>query len=214
MIQIIPAVLPTTEEGYQADIAKLSSYDSLKDGWVHIDFMDNKFVPNQSIGAQEVKKYPNDLQKEAHLMVVHPKEWVDKLADSGFKRVLFHIECEDDIDEVIDYIKAKGMQVGLVLKNDTPLEKLEPFAQKLDVIMLMGVEPGFQGQPFIPEVIEKLKKLKSKSYPARAGIDGAVRDTNIKEIVDAGANFVIMGSYLLKGNSEENLETVWEIIHG
>ena len=131
----------------------------------------------------------------------------------GFKRILFHIECKDDIEEVIDYIKSKGLEVGLVLKNETQLDALESFASKIDVVMLMGVEPGFQGQPFLPEVIDKVKQLKSKNYSVKVGVDGAVKDTNIKEIVSSGVDFVIMGSYLLKGDTDENLEKVWEIIN-
>lgn len=223
MVQIIPAVLATTEEEYQQDISKLESCESLQNGWVHIDFADNIFVQNITIEPEIIQKSPTNLLKEAHLMVAHPREWIDKLVAAGFNRVIFHIECEDNIEEVIDYIKSKGLEVGLAIKNETPIEKLQPFVgrinrgtvfvPKIEVILVMTIVPGFQGQPFIPQALDKVRQIKSK-WGVKVGVDGAVKDDNIKDIVDTGADFVIIGSYLLKGNIEENLENLWEIING
>lgn len=214
MIQIIPAVLATNEEQYQADLAKLERSEALKNGWVHIDFTDNIFVPNQTISAAQVAKYPTSLQKEAHLMIAHPLGLLDDLVKAGFKRVLFHMECEDDLGQCIDEAKSKGLEVGLVLKHETPLEKLEPFLEKIDAVLLMGVVPGFQGQPFIEESMDKVKQIKAKNWPVRVGVDGAVRDTNIKQIVEAGVDYVNVGSFLVKGDTEENFEKLWEAING
>jgi len=213
MIQIIPSILATTEGQYQQDLTKLSNTESLQDSWLHIDFADNIFVQNQTIDPEIISKYPADFQKEAHLMVSHPKEWIEKLVEAGFKRVIFHLECEDDIQEVIDDIKNKGLEVGLAIKMDTAVEKLEPFISQVDVVLIMSIVPGFQGQPFIAESLDRIREVKSK-VTARVGVDGAVKDTNIKEIMEAGADFVIMGSYLLNGDTEENLERVWEILYG
>lgn len=214
MVQIIPSVLATSEQQYRADINKLNSAPSLNGSWVHIDFMDNIFVQNKSIDPEIVKKFPDNFQKEAHLMVTYPKEWVDKLIDAGFKRIIFHIECEDNIEELIDYIKKSGLEIGLAIKNETPIEKLKEFVSKIDVVLIMSIIAGFQGQPFIPNTFNKLKEIQSKDWQVKIGIDGAVKDDNIKEIFAAGADFVIEGSYLLKGDVEENLEKLWEIIHG
>ena len=212
MVQIIPAVLATSEDQYSADITKLNNCQSLQDGWVHIDLADNIFVQNETIEPEIIQKFPNNLRKEAHLMVAHPQEWVDKLVTAGFERVIFHIEAEN-IQEAIDCAKSKNLEVGIALKNETELEKLTGFIPKIDVVMLMGVRPGLQGQEFIPHAIEKMRDLKSKNWQVKAGIDGGVRDSNIKEIVEAGADFVIVGSYLLRGNLDENLENLWEIIN-
>lgn len=214
MVQILPAVLGKTEEQYKADINKLSACEALKGNWVHIDFADNKFVPNETIGPEESSKISTTFQKEAHLMVAHPKEWVDKLVEAGFKRIIFHIEAEDDIKKVIDYIRSKGLEVGLAIKMDTPLEKLEPFVDKIDVVMVMSIIPGFQGQPFILESLERIRQIKSKGWKVKVAVDGSVRDENAKQLVEAGIDYLTVGSFLLKGDIDENLERLWEIING
>ena len=213
-MQIIPAILATSEEQYQKDITKLNNSPSLTEGWVHIDFADNKFVQNQTIEPEIIKKSPTNLRKEAHLMVAHPKEWIEKLANADFERVIFHIECEDDVEEVIDLAKEQGLEVGLAIKFETPIEKLELFVPKIDTILVMSVVPGFQGQSFIAKSLDKIKELKSKGWQTKIGIDGAVKSSNIKEIIGTGVDMVTIGSYLLEGDLEENLENLWEIING
>ncbi len=216
MIQIIPAILDKTPEDFGEHAEQLKHSLSFQEGWVHIDLADNQFVPNQSIRPSVMVKYPLELHKEAHLMVLHPLEWINELVEAGFERIIFHIEAKDDLNECIDKIKSKGLEVGLAIKNETSLEELEPFMDKLDVILLMGVAPGFQGQEFIPETINKVKetsRLRSKgNYNFRIGVDGAVKDDNIKDIVEAGVDFVTVGSFLLKGDPDENLERLWEAV--
>ncbi|OGE42385.1 hypothetical protein A3B45_04225 [Candidatus Daviesbacteria bacterium RIFCSPLOWO2_01_FULL_39_12] len=214
MVQIIPAVLRKTEEQYVDDMNRLSSCEGLKDGWVHIDLADNKFVQNETIGPETVKKFPTNFRKEAHLMVSHPKDWIGKLVEADFDRIIFHIESADDTEEVIGYIKSKGLSAGLAIKMDTPIEKLQPFVDKIEVILVMSIIPGFQGQQFIPASLEKIKQIKSKGWPIQIGVDGAVRDQNVKQLVEAGVENLTVGSFLLKGNIEENLEKLWETIHG
>lgn len=214
MIQIIPSVLSTLEEEYRRDITKYQRSQLLKEGWVHIDFMDNKFVPNQSIEPEIIAKYPIDLHKEAHIMVLHPLEWIDSLVQAGFERIIFHLESQDNILKCIEYIKGKGLEVGLAINNDTSVEKLEPFISKVDVILVMSIVAGFQGQPFILKTLDKVRTVRSMNESIKVGVDGAVKDTNLKEIVNAGVDFVIVGSYLLKGDVDENLENLWEAING
>lgn len=212
MVQIIPAVLATTEEKYQSDINKLNSSPSLSEGFVHIDFADNEFVQNQTISPEVIQKFPTNLRKEAHLMVVHPKDWIDQLKAVGFERIIFHLESEDDILLVIENIRSKGLEVGLAINKETALEKLEPFVEKIDLVLVMSIIPGFQGQPFIPQTLDKVRQIKSNNWPVKVGVDGAVRNSNIKEIVESGVDFITVGSYLLKGDVEENLEMLWEVL--
>lgn len=214
MVQIIPAVLGKTEEQYKADMDKLSQCEAFKNGWVHIDFTDNKFVQNKSIEPETVRKFPTNFRKEAHLMVSHPKECIDKLLDAGFERIIFHIESEDNIDEAIDYIKTKSIKVGLAIKMDTPVEKLGSYKDKIDLVLVMSIVPGFQGQPFIPEALERIKEIKSFSWPVIIGVDGSVNNQNAKDLVNAGVDNLIVGSFLLKGDIDENLERLWEAIYG
>lgn len=212
MIQIIPAILATSEEQYQRDLKKLTSCESLSDGWVHIDFADNKFVQNETVGVETIQKFPTNFRKEAHLMVVHPKEWIEKLVDAGFERIIFHIESEDDSIEVIESIKAKGLESGLALNYKTDVEKLKPFVDKIEVILIMTIVAGFQGQPFIPQTLDKIRKIKSEGWPVRVGVDGHVNNIDAKEIAEAGVDFMVAGSFLLKGNVDENLEKLLEVV--
>ncbi len=212
MIQIIPAILAKTPEEYQEDIEKLNNSNSLAEGWVHIDFMDNKFVPNQSIDIGVVKQFPTQLKKEAHLMVSRPLEWIENLKKGGFERVIFHFESKDDPGEVIKSVKHKGMEVGIAIKQETNLEQLLPLKDKIDQILVMGIIPGFQGQPFIPATIKKVKDLKSRKWPVKISVDGSVRDTNAKDLVDAGVDQLVAGSFLLKGDIDKNAEKIWKAI--
>ncbi len=213
MVQIIPAVLAISEEQYQKDISKLASSNSLEEGWVHIDFADNKFVQNQTIGPEVVAKSPDNFQKEAHLMVSNPKEWIDGLVKANFKRVIIHIEAEK-VDETLEYIMSKGLEAGLAIKNETSIEELESFINKINTVLIMSIVAGFQGQPFLPSALKKIEEIKNKDWGVRVGVDGAVKDINIKEITETGADFVIVGSYLLKGDVDENLEILWEAVNG
>src|SRR5437762_1598494 len=101
MVQIIPAILSTTEEDYRRDIDRYKIAHSVKEGWIHIDFMDNKLVPNESIEPSVTAKYPIDLHKEAHLMVLHPLGWIDGLASAGFEKIIIHIEAEE-VEKCLD----------------------------------------------------------------------------------------------------------------
>lgn len=213
MIQIIPAILDKTPEDFGKHIAQLKFSSSFQEGWVHVDFADNEFVKNETVGVDTVAQNPTNLNKEAHLMVVHPLQWLDKLKEAGFKRVIFHFESQDDILECIKRIKELGMEVGIALNIDTPVEKLEPFKDKIDIVLIMGIVPGFQGQAFLPEALERIKELKAKNWPIKIAVDGAVRDTNAKQIIEAGVDQLIVGSFLLKGDIDENLENLWEAIN-
>ncbi len=214
MVQIIPAILDKTPEDFTNHMEQLRGSASFKEGWVHIDFADNEFVQNGTIDIDTIAKDPNTLNKEAHLMVAHPLKWIYKLKETGFKRVIFHYESKDDISECINKIKTLGMEVGVALNIDTPVEKLEPFKDKIDLVLIMAIVPGFQGQPFLPEALNKIRALKQLNWPVRISVDGAVADTNAKQIIDAGVDQLTIGSYLLKGNIDENLENLWEKING
>lgn len=213
MVQIIPAILDKTPEDFTKHMEQIKNSVSFQEGWVHIDFADNEFVQNGTISIDTVAQNHIILNKEAHLMVAHPLQWIDKLKKAGFKRVIFHYESKDDVLECISKIKTLGMEVGIALNIDTPIETLEPFQDKIDLVLVMAIVPGFQGQPFLPASLDKIRKLKEKNWPVRISVDGAVRDTNAKQIMEAGADQLTVGSYLLNGDIDENLENLWEKIN-
>lgn len=218
MVQIIPAILSTKEEDFKRDILRYRESESFKESWVHMDFMDNILVPNLSIDPLLIVKYPLNLHKEAHPMVVYPLKWIDKLIKVGFERIFFHVEARDNIQECINQIRNRNIEVGLVLNIETPVEELEPFIDKADRVLLMAVVPGFQGNPFRSKVLERIKevvRLRSKNNAKfLIGVDGAVRDENARKLVEAGVDYLIVGSFLLKGDIDENLGRLWEAIHG
>lgn len=218
MIEFVPAILAATKEEFNNQRDKICTNNSFEGGWIHIDFMDNVFVQNQSIDPDQIIDIPADFKKEAHLMVEHPLGWIDKLLEVGFKRVIFHLESKDDINQSLEYAKNKGLEVGLAIKSETPVEKLVEFMSKIDLVLVMSVEPGFQGQPFIPESLEKVKDLVNvrdkNGYSYKIGVDGHINDENIKSIVDTGVDHIIVGSYFTKGeNIDENLEKIWEAVN-
>lgn len=213
MIQIIPAILDKTPEEFSNHVDQLKNSFGFQEGWVHIDFADGKFVQNQTLDPESIKKYPLNLKKEAHLMVARPLAWITKLKDAGFDRVIFHFESEDSVSEVIKTIKNSDMEVGIAINPDTKIDELESIKNRVDQILVMGIVPGFQGQPFIPATIDKIKDLKSKNWPIKISTDGAVRDDNAKDLVDAGVDQLVSGSFLLKGDIDEQVEKLWEAIN-
>jgi ribulose-phosphate 3-epimerase len=215
MVQIIPAILATNEGDLDKDLSNLLNAESFKDhGWVHFDFMDNIFVPSNSVDPGSLKKYSLPLKKEAHLMVQQPLIWLDKLVELEFERIIIHIESEQ-ILECLKYIKSKNIEAGLALNPETPLEKLIPFFDQIDLVLLMSVEPGSQGNQFLPDSFSRIKKLKEsrKDFSFLIGDDGGIDSENVKKIIDAGCDNLVIGSHLIKGNIDENLEQIWERVN-
>ena len=212
MIQIIPAILDKTPEEFKIHINQLKHSLGFQEGWVHIDFADNEFVHNLTLGIEEVAKVETNLKKEAHLMVSHPLSWIESLKDGGFERVIFHFESKDDTAEVIEAIRGAGMEVGIGINPETSTDVLEPYKNKIDQILIMGIVPGFQGQPFIPATINKIKGLRLKNWGVKISTDGAVSDINAKDLVEAGIDQLVIGSFLLNGNMDEKVEKIWEAL--
>lgn len=212
--EIIPAILSKTLADFNRDLDKLKNSQNLNSGWVHVDFMDNQLVPNQSILPKDLKEVNfGKLKREAHLMVKNPESWIIKLLDLGFERIIIHLETEGDIGKYIELVKDAGAEIVIALNNETDIEKIKPFVKIIDRVLLMGVKPGFQSQPFIPECIDKVKKIKSLNWPVKIEVDGAVKDWNAKSIAQAGADTLISGSYLIQGNPDDNLDKLLTAFH-
>ena len=214
MVQIIPAILAITEEEYKQKLQKIENSGSFKNGWVQIDLMDNKFVQNQSIGIEVVAKYPTDLKVEAQLMVEYPSNWIDELVKVKVDRIVFPVEDGENIRERLQHIKNHGIEAGLSLNPETQVDVVKPYLDNLDVILIMSVDPGFGGQEFKPEVISKIKELKELRPDLIVGVDGGVSSENVKQIVESGADYLVIGTHLVEGDIEENLENIWENING
>ncbi|OGE27635.1 hypothetical protein A3D02_04375 [Candidatus Daviesbacteria bacterium RIFCSPHIGHO2_02_FULL_39_41] len=205
--EIIPAILSQTIEQFQEDLQKLINSKNLSSGWVHVDFMDNQLVPNQSILPEDLIGVNfGNLKKEAHLMVKNPLNWVKKLLKLGFERIIVHLEAAGAIKTYLKLIRDHGAMAVLAINPETKVEKLNEFVSLLDGVLVMGVHPGFQGQSFVPGTIDKIAKIKSRNWPVIIEVDGAVKDWNTRQLIQAGADILIVGSFLVNGNPDENLE--------
>jgi len=189
-----------------ADFADLqSALSQCEDGgahWIHVDVMDNQFVPNLTIGPPVVKSLRPKTNKflDVHMMVIDPERLVEAFARAGADLITFHIEATDDAQAVIEIIKASGTQVGISLKPSTPLSDVEPYYDQIDLILVMSVEPGFGGQGYIDGSTERVRKIKQKLTElclqdrVLIEVDGGIKLHNAKKVIDAGADVLVAGS--------------------
>lgn len=209
-IQIIPAILATSEEEYLEKLKKIQENPELKSNWVQIDLMDNKFVQNKSIGFEALEKYSANLRLEAHLMVKYPESWIDELIKLGVKRIIFPVEDADGIDERIAHLRNHGIEVGLSINPETPVAKVVPFIGKIDLLLIMSVDPGFGGQEFISETLNKVREAAQlkQTNNFKIEVDGGINETVANELVGAGADNLVIGEHLFNGNISQNLEKI------
>ena len=174
----------------------------------HFDIMDGHFVPNISYGADLVSSLRKDSQAffDVHLMVDNPDFYFPIFKKAGADRISFHVEATAHVDRALQAIKELGMEAGLVLNPATPLFYLEEILPSCSYVLLMSVNPGFEGQKFIPYTLDKVKRLRKmaeeRGVDLEIGIDGGVSVSNIQEIVEMGANFIVAGSSVFSKKAE------------
>jgi len=176
--------------------------------WIHIDVMDNQFVPNLTIGPPVVKSLRPKTKKflDVHMMVVRPEELVEPFARAGADNITFHIEATDDPEGLIDLIKSCGCKVGVSIKPKTSLAEIYPLLDKVDIVLLMTVEPGFGGQGYLNgsnERIRNIKQFLSDKCLDRVliEVDGGIKLHNASEVMSAGANVLVAGSEVFKSDN-------------
>ncbi|MBT3299528.1 MAG: ribulose-phosphate 3-epimerase [Candidatus Marinimicrobia bacterium] len=181
--------------------------------WIHVDVMDNQFVPNLTIGPPVVKSLRPHTEKvlDVHMMVMEPEKLVESFAKAGADFITFHIEATEDPDGLIDLIKSCGCKVGISLKPKTALEEIYPFLDKIDLVLIMTVEPGFGGQGYLPGSSERISKLKAYLNTnclerVLIEVDGGIKLHNAKEIIEAGADVLVAGSAVF--GTENPVETI------
>lgn len=182
--------------------------------WVHFDVMDNHYVPNLTIGplvCEALRKYGISVPIDVHLMVQPVDSLIENFADCGATYITFHPEASEDIDRSIQLIKKNKCKAGLVLNPASPLSLLENFWEKLDMIVLMSVNPGFAGQDFIPSVLNKVSTLRKiiddKGLKVRLEVDGGIKLGNIAEIAKAGGDTFVAGSAIFGENNYQEIIT-------
>ena len=168
--------------------------------WLHLDIMDGHFVPNISFGPDVVKALRplSDLTFDVHLMISHPKQYIRQFAEAGAEIITFHVECDDDIDETITEIEKYGVKPALSLKPGTPVECLYPYLDRLYMVLVMTVEPGFGGQAFMESQLDTIRQVRTlidRYNPAcDLEVDGGINARTVHSAVEAGANVLVAGS--------------------
>ena len=186
--------------------------------YVHIDVMDGMFVPSISFGVPVLESIrpATKLVCDAHLMVTEPIRYVEAFAKAGADLITVHLEACEDINATIEKIRACGCKVGVSICPDTPVISVKDLLKKVDMILIMSVHPGFGGQAFIPESLDKIRELKAmidaEGLRVDIQVDGGIYTHNVEEVIEAGANVIVAGSAIFKGDTANNTKEMLEIL--
>ncbi len=211
-IKIAPSIL-------SADFTKLGEDVKLCENagvpWLHIDVMDGIFVPNISFGAviyEKLRKVSN-LFFDVHLMITQPERYIERFINAGADSVTFHIEATDKPDECVEIIRSYGKKVGISICPETSVDSIKPYLDKVDMVLVMSVHPGYGGQSYIEAVnpkISEIRRLMGEGFDIQ--VDGGIYKENIKSVVDCGANVLVAGTAVFKGDIVQNIKDLEQAI--
>lgn len=197
---------------------ELKTIDEAGSEYIHIDVMDGIFVPSISYGMPVIKSIRKATKKvfDVHLMITEPERYINEFVESGADIITFHVEATKDPGKVIDMIHEKGLKAGISVKPKTPLEAIEPYLEKIDMLLIMSVEPGFGGQAYIEGSTEKIRvareMVKAHGLETDIQVDGGINLQNLPEVLEAGANIIVAGSSVFKGDVAGNVKAFLDIM--
>lgn len=186
--------------------------------YIHFDVMDGMFVPSISFGMPVLKSIHNATEQvmDAHLMVEEPIRYIEAFQEAGADSITIHLEACKDVKATIAKIRACGLGVGISICPDTKAEALKDLLAEVDMVLVMSVHPGFGGQKFISESLEKIREIRQmineQNLSVDIQVDGGIYLTNVREVLDAGANIIVAGSACFKGDVKQNTKDFVEIL--
>lgn len=186
--------------------------------YIHFDVMDGMFVPSISFGMPVLASIHDATEQfmDAHLMVQEPIRYVEAFQKAGADYVTVHQEACEDVKTTLDKIHACGMKAGLAVNPETDVKELVPYLEDVEMILIMSVHPGFGGQKFIPESLDKIREVRAmlneKNLEIDIQVDGGIYVENVREVLDAGANVIVAGSAVFRGDAGENTAKFMEIL--
>lgn len=185
--------------------------------YLHIDVMDGMFVPSISFGMPVIAsiRKQTDIFFDVHIMIEEPERYAAEFVKCGADMVTFHIEATEEVDKTIQIIREAGARVGISIKPGTPVEVLEPYIDKVDMVLVMTVEPGFGGQKYMDICTEKIRRtramIEERSLDVDVQVDGGITLDNVHVVLEAGANVIVAGSAVFKEPIKENVKSFLEI---
>jgi ribulose-phosphate 3-epimerase len=189
-LKIAPSILSADFGRLNEEIASIEDHAD----WLHIDVMDGHFVSNLTLGAPIVKALKTKLFKDCHLMVTYPERLLEDFVKAGAQAITVHAEATDNLPGLIELIKDYGVRAGVSIKPRTPVSAIAPVLGQLDLVLVMTVEPGFGGQSFRPECVDKIREIRQLAPDLDISVDGGVNVETAKICVEAGANILVAGS--------------------
>ena len=186
--------------------------------YIHFDVMDGMFVPSISFGMPVLASIHDATEQfmDAHLMVQEPIRYVEAFQKAGADYVTVHLEACEDVKTTLDKIHACGMKAGLAVNPETDVKELVPYLEDVEMILIMSVHPGFGGQKFIPESLDKIREVRAmlneKNLETDIQVDGGIYVENVREVLDAGANVIVAGSAVFRGKKKKNTAKFMEIL--